>query len=382
MKIDSGIMKNRQKQKKVLFTSHTANFSKFNRPFMRWFHEQGWEVHYASAGEEDVKDCDRHFMIPFNRSPWSLKNITAYRQLKAIINREDYDMVHTHTPMGGVVTRLAARQARKRGTKVIYTAHGFHFFTGAPLINWAIYYPVEKLLAHDVDVLITINAEDYTRAISHFKAPRIEKIDGVGVDLSRFAPATSQQRKDIREKLGYGHEDKILLSVAEFTTNKNQACLISANKKLQKDMPNLRLLLAGTGYRFEACKEQVKGLGLDNNVNMLGYVNNIDDIYAAADILVSSSAREGLPVSIIEGMARGLPIVCTDIRGHVDLVTNERNGLLFPANDMTEYIAAVESLLSDKKTREKMSKSNTMDVQKYSLDQAIESMANIYRDLM
>lgn len=154
---------------KVLFLSNTANFSKFNLPFMRWFHEQGWQVDYASAGEESVSDCDNQFSICIARSPFSFKNIRAYRQLKKILVENNYDLLHCHTPMGGVLGRLAARKLWKAGKiKVIYTAHGFHFYKGAPLLNWLLYYPVEKCLSRCTDVIVTINEEDYERAKKSF----------------------------------------------------------------------------------------------------------------------------------------------------------------------------------------------------------------------
>lgn len=150
---------------KILFLSNTANFSKFNRPFMRWFKEQGWQVDYCSAGEENILDCDNQFSIDIARSPFSVKNLQGLRQLKDILASGNYQILHCHTPMGGVLGRLAAYRLRKQGKiKVIYTAHGFHFYTGAPLINWLLYYPMEKLLAQWTDVIITINEEDYERA--------------------------------------------------------------------------------------------------------------------------------------------------------------------------------------------------------------------------
>lgn len=150
---------------KILFLSNTANFSKFNRPFMRWFKEQGWQVDYCSAGEENILDCDNQFSIDIARSPFSVKNLQGLRQLKDILASGNYQILHCHTPMGGVLGRLAAYRLRKQGKiKVIYTAHGFHFYTGAPLINWLLYYPMEKLLSQWTDVIITINEEDYERA--------------------------------------------------------------------------------------------------------------------------------------------------------------------------------------------------------------------------
>jgi len=150
---------------KVLFVSNTANFSKFNRPFMRWFRERGWQVDYASAGEEEVADCDNQFAVTMSRGPFSLRNIGAYWQLKAIL-RNNYDIVHCHTPMGGCIARLAARGT---AAKIVYTAHGFHFYRGAPLLNWLLFYPVEKRLVKYTDCLITINEEDYDTAKKRFK---------------------------------------------------------------------------------------------------------------------------------------------------------------------------------------------------------------------
>jgi glycosyltransferase EpsD len=151
--------------RKILFVSNTANFSKFNRPFMRWFREQGWQVDYASAGEETVSDCDNQYTVRMARSPFSLKNFRAYRELKAVL-LNDYDIIHCHTPMGACLARLAARNHKAR---VIYTAHGFHFFRGAPLLNWLMFYPVEKYLAKYTDALVTINEEDYYLANQKFK---------------------------------------------------------------------------------------------------------------------------------------------------------------------------------------------------------------------
>ena len=128
------------------------------------------------------------------RSPFKRNNINAYRELKEIIDQNNYKIIHCHTPMGGVLARLAARKARKNGTKVIYTAHGFHFCKGAPLANWLLYYPIEKTLAHFTDCLITINTEDYQLAKRRFKAEKIEHVHGVGVNTDIFKPVGEEQR--------------------------------------------------------------------------------------------------------------------------------------------------------------------------------------------
>lgn len=176
---------------KILYVSNTANFQKFNLPFMRWCKEQGWLVDYASPADEPVTECNHFYDIEMPRSPLKLhKIIIAVKLLKKILEENQYDILHCHTPVGSVVARLAAKKLQKQGKlKLIYTAHGFHFFKGAPLLNWMVYYPVEKYLSKWTDVLILINEEDFQLAINkHFKSKKIVKIDGVGVNLDKFKP--------------------------------------------------------------------------------------------------------------------------------------------------------------------------------------------------
>ena len=184
------------------------HFSAFHLPYLKWFKEQGWEVHVAAAGNIDLPYVDKKYNIPIQRSPFKRKNIGAYKELKSIIDENQYNIIHCHTPMGGVLARLAARKARKDGTKVIYTAHGFHFCKGAPLINWLVYYPIEKTLARYTDCLITINEEDYNLAVNHqFKAKQIEHVHGVGVNTERFCPVNEFEKLELRSKYHYRNDD-------------------------------------------------------------------------------------------------------------------------------------------------------------------------------
>jgi glycosyltransferase EpsD len=365
-----------QSKKKVLFTSHTANFSKFNRPFMRWFKDQGYKVHYASMGEEEVLDCDKHFTVPFTRSPFKFSNIIAYRQLKKIIDTEDYDIIHTHTPMGSVVTRLAARAARKKGTRVFYTAHGFHFFTGAPILNWLIYYPVEKYMARFADMLITINREDFLRAKRDF-ATDVRYVPGVGVDLSRFQPVDEVKKTNLRKKYGFNKEDFILVYVAELNENKNQEFLIEQIKSLSIKIPNLKLLLCGDGEMRESYVQMVKRLHLEDKVIFTGYRKDIEELLASSDVFVSSSIREGLGISLIEAMAVGLSLIASKNRGHADVITHGENGFLYRTNDGREFSLYVQRTYSAFKETKNM---NTLDVKKYSVERALESMTVIYNE--
>ena len=215
---------------KILFcATMDAHFKSFHLPYMKWFTEQNWEVHIAANGNMDLPFVHKKYQIPIQRSPFHRDNMKAYLELKSIIADNHYDIIHCHTPLGGVLARLAARKARKYGTKVIYTAHGFHFCRGTPLLNWIVYYPIEKGLAHLTDCLITINEEDYTLARRNkFSAKRIERVHGVGVNTDHYRPVSLLQNYGLRQQYGYEPDDILLFYAAEFNRNKNQQLLIRA----------------------------------------------------------------------------------------------------------------------------------------------------------
>ena len=179
--------------KKILFiaTVVKTHINTFHLPYIKMFKECGYKTVVAAKNDYedskvDIPDCDLYIDIPFARNPFSASNIKAYKMLKSVIDNGKFDIIECNTPVGSVIGRLAARGARKKGTKVIYIAHGFHFFRGSSKLAWLMFYPVERLLAHITDVLVTINREDYERASKNFKAKQIVRIDGIGVDLERI----------------------------------------------------------------------------------------------------------------------------------------------------------------------------------------------------
>lgn len=370
-------------ERKALFVSHVGGFARFNRPAVRLLKENGYSVDYAANCPPNIDDCDRSFVIPFMRSPFSRKNIEAYRQLKRIIDAEHYDFIHCHTPVGGAVARLAARNARKKGAKVAYTAHGFHFYKGGPLISWLLYYPVERLLARLSDVVITINREDYAYA-QRFKTKAFY-MPGVGVNLTRFCPATPEEKAALRAARGFAESDFILVYAAEFSKNKNQRLIIEALAKLRETAPNVKAVFAGIGDELETCRALAASLGLSNAAHFPGYVTDIENLYRMADLGVSASFREGLPVNIIECMACGLPIVATRNRGHLDLVTDGENGLLLPNTspaDPAAFAAAVLRLKNDKALYIAMSKNNLERAKSFDEPASLAALSRIYSRLL
>lgn len=335
----------------IVIASVSSMIGKFNKPNIEVMLSQGYEVSVACNFEDDThinKDETiklkkwfkekniNYYQIDFPRSPKSLKKLKkSYEQLKSLIDEHDFELMHCHTPVASVISRMAFKRYSPR-TKIIYTAHGFHFYKGAPLLNWIIFYPIEKHFSRYTDVLITINKEDYNLAKTKFKSRMVEYVPGVGIDLDVFYPIAEEEKISLRDQYGFSKDDFILIYVAELNDNKNQNMLIEASSLLVKDIPNLQVLLVGQGQNYELYKNKIKKLKLEQNVHLLGYRQDVPNLLRIADISVSTSLREGLPVNILESMAVGNPIVATRCRGNADLVEasflveiNDVNGMIF-----------------------------------------------------
>lgn len=326
---------------KILFVATVrSHIGQFHMPFIRALKAAGHEVHAAykdnSADKAglDLSAIDQVFEVPFERSPYKLRNIAALKRLKKVIDSGNYDVIHCHTPMGAVLTRLAAIGARKRGTKVFYTAHGFHFYRGASKKNWMFFYPVEKLLARYTDVLITINQEDYDLATGKkFAAGKIVKVNGVGVDLSRFSPITEEQHRAAKADYGFAEDQFVMLYAADLSVRKNQPMIFRALARLKSELPNLLVLMPGQPILKDEYQRQCAELGIQDMVRFMGYRRDIDKLLAACDCVISSSRQEGLPINLIEAAARGRYIIASDVRGNADVVKQSGYGALVPLND-------------------------------------------------
>ncbi len=366
--------------KKVLFVSNVlSHIYAFHLPYIKWFKENGFEVHVmANSDGQQAEGFDKYYDVKIERSPFSLKNLAAYKAAKKIIDSEKYDVVHCHTPMGSVIGRLASRKIRKQGTRVLYTAHGFHFYKGAPKINWLLYYTMEKLLAPCTDCIITINEEDFNNAKEKFESPKtkIEKISGIGVDINRFSPVEDKEAL----KKANGYEDKFLLTyVAEFIPRKNHRFFVEATKELAEKCPNVRILFAGKGELAEETKKYAEQLGVAEYIDFLGFCTNVPDILRMSDVLISASIEEGFGINIVEGMASGLPAVVSVVRGHKEMVTNEQNGYLIDVNNISEFCEKIEDLYYDKERYKEMSKQAIITAEKFSIENSLSQMEKIYR---
>ena len=337
---------------KVLLTATVqSHICQFHKPLVEVLHENGCEVHVAAKNNLAEKNglkldfVEKVYDVPFSRSPKSKDNLKAYRILKRIIDNGNYDVIHCNTPMGGIVTRLAAGQARKQGTKVYYTAHGFHFYKGAPKKNWMIFYPIEKMFSRLTDILITITHEDYVLATKKFHC-KIAHIHGVGVNEERYYPVSLEEQSKLKSELGFTKEKRILLCVGELLPNKNQKMAIRAMKTIVQKFPETVLLLAGNGPEKENLEKEIVQCGMQEHIKMLGYCNYLEKYQRIADVSLACSYREGLPLNLVEAMLTQNSVVASVNRGHKELIQNGKNGyLVLNEQDMADRVC---DLLKDR----------------------------------
>lgn len=379
---DIEIKKDKQtrNKKKVLFTATVVktHINVFHLPYLKWFKEQGYEVHVAAKNDFVnepciIPNCDKFYDINFARFPFSKANIKAYKQLKTIITENNYDIIHCHMPVASVLTRLAARNCKN--TTVIYTAHGFHFFKGAPLLNWLIYYPVERFCAKFTDKLIIINQEDYERA-QHFSLRnegKIYYVPGVGIDIDKIKN-TKVNIEQKKKELGIPENIPVFLSVGELNKNKNHIVVLNALNKI-KDRQYI-YLICGRGVLKEYLEIKIKELNLKNKVKLIGYRSDVKEILKIADLFIFPSKREGLPVSLIEAMAADLPAIASNVRGNRDLISKEN---LFKSDDVDTLVKLIEKQL-DNFRNNKNSKVEYKDLKQYSLQNVLTLMAEIYSE--
>ena len=368
--------------KKVLFTATVdSHILQFHLPFLKMFKENGYEVHVATNGNEEIPYCDVKHVVSFERSPIKINNLKAIKQLKKICEKEKFDIIHTHTPMGAVITRLAAKKSRKKfHTRVIYTAHGLHFFKGSPLKNWLLFYPVEKWLSKYTDTLILINNEDYNFAKKKFKKCKdIQYVPGVGIDEEKFDFDLSNKEKTaIRKSLGLEDADFVMIYPAELNWNKNQILIINAMEKLVKKYSNFKVLLPGIDSYKNHYQEIVREKGLNNNILFLGYRKDIPKLLKISNLALATSHREGLPLNVMEAMYVGLPIVATDCRGQRDLIKDNVNGYLVDVNDVDKFARFIEKIYLSNEESIKFGIESKKIISKYLLNNIMKKMISIY----
>ena len=371
--------------KKVLFVSNVlSHIYAFHLPYLKYFYDKGWKVYImTNAGDEyDGKlppCCDGLHNIKIARSPFNIMNICALKKAKKIIEAEKYDIVHCHTPMGGVIGRLASKKIRKSGSRVLYTAHGFHFYKGAPAINWMLYFTMEKYLSNMTDCIITINKEDFHRAQKHFGSIRtnIEYISGIGVNVDQFKPASIEEKALLKQQAGYaGHF--LLIYAAEFIPRKNHRFFIENIRGLIDTCPDVKVLFAGKGKLSEQMKQLAKQNNVSEYIDFLGFRKDLPVLLKMCDIIISASIEEGFGINVVEGMSAGLPAVASVVRGHKEMVSDGINGYLFGVNDPADFCRKIRFFYENKERYASFSAAARETAERFSIADSLIQMSRIY----
>lgn len=351
---------------------------------MTYLQSKGYEVWAAGRNDKENKMelndlgftcCD----ITFSRSPFSKENYCAYQQLKDLFSRKDFNLVHVHTPVAALLTRMAFRHS-KNG-KIIYTAHGFHFHKGAPLLNWLIYYPLERLAARWTDTLITINNEDYERAMKMgFQERSVHYVHGVGVEPTCI-DMTIEAKQTLKRSLGIPDDTVVISYIAEINKNKNHQFLLKNWKRIKEASPTTVLLLIGLGEMRTEVERYITKERLQD-VYLLGFRNDVPELLEVTDIVTLLSCREGLPKSIMEAMEASIPCVVSDTRGLRDLISNGVNGYVVPHRDDNTLVKSFVTLLNNKEKRIVMGSIGHSDVEPFRLENVLQEYIAIYDDVL
>jgi len=436
--------------KKVLFVATVdSHIRHFHIPYLKYFKDRGYEVHVATSDDEkeQFKNCDYKHKISFERSPFKINNLKAINQMFELYKKEQFDIIHCHTPMGSVVARLAFRKYKRNLTRlnrkigqqneatennfphptshisplIIYTAHGFHFYKGAPILYWLIYYPMEKWLSKYTDKLVLINKEDFEIAKNKFKAKKTYRINGIGVDAEKFNFYMSDEEKkklkkelsSIKDGFNINQADTVITYVAELINRKNQVLLIEIIKSIIEEQANnnqtnntynkvnnkttakisdnsnnqdnikpqnIKVLLVGEGINKDYYQKLIDKYNLNANILLTGYRNDVPKIFKISDICISCAKQEGLPVNLIEGCMSGLPILATNCRGNNEVVIDNKNGYLVDINNKEKFKNKLIKLISNKSIRERLGKSALEESKKYKLSKVMDEMKKIYEE--
>lgn len=378
-------MNKESKRVLIVATVVKTHIMQFHIPTLKLFKDMGWETAVAARNDYEEPEacqipyCDHFYDIPFERCPFKPQNIQCYKKLKGIIDHGNFQIVHCHTPVGGVLGRLAARKARKNGTRVLYTAHGFHFFHGASVLNWLLFYPIESICANFADAILTINQEDCSIAKKRFKSTRVYYLPGIGVDVAKYGQKNGHGA-DAFSAFGIGKDTKRILSVGELNDNKNHKTIIKALTYPQ--LENVHYFIAGDGHRRLLLEEYATSLQVGDRVHFLGFRDDVASLLHASDVFVFPSFREGLPVSVLEAMAAGVPVVASKIRGNEDLIEDGINGFLCDPQDVEVFVERINQLLSQLDLTEQFRIQSLEKIKEYDKNIVIDRLSEIYHEVM
>ena len=371
--------------KKILYvTTVSSTINAFLVPHIKYLIDQGYKVDVATNITDDI-NADlinmgvKVFEVDFQRTPISLKNSKAYKQIKEIQNKEQYDIVHVHTPVASFVTRYALR--KEKNLKIVYTCHGFHFYKGGSAINWIVFYPLEKIAAKWTDTLVTINSEDYeiAKGFTLRNNGQVFEMHGVGIEKDKYV-TENFDKSEYRKKLGLNDDDFVILVLAELNKNKNHIQLIKAMNLLKDKYPNIKAIFAGNGPLEDDVNKQIKENELEDKISLLGWRNDVKELINSSDLVGLFSKREGLGKCLLEAMICGKCVIATNTRGPRELIQQDINGFMFEIDDIKTTSTSIENIYSNLDIRNKFERNVIYIANRYLLDNFLDELNCIYKD--
>lgn len=383
--------------KNILILTTTSDFlEKFEKGDVKILKDMGCHIHYAANtkeeqplfSEEEVTSMGIEIHdLDIERSPYMFRsNLKALLQIIRLVREHDIDIIHCHTPVGGVLGRLAGRYFRKRGLKIIYTAHGFHFYKGAPLLNNTVFYFVEKMLAHYTDCLVVINQEDYENACKFRlkRGGRVYYIPGVGLDIQKYAPVSQETIGKKREELGLKKDEFFLVSVGELNENKNHVVVLKMLAGLKRSNSGIKIKygICGDGFFRERMEQWIRQAGLEEDVCIYGFTRQVPDIVGCADALIFPSKREGLGMAALEALSMGVPVLASDNRGTREYMKDGKNGFVCAYDDAGGFLRGIRKLqMMSVEEKKKMRQVCRESVEHFDKKYSNAIMRDVYREL-
>ena len=372
-------MEERKINKKVLITANTdRHILLCHMPYIKWFNKNKWDVYVATNTDKEIVGAKK-INLNMTRNPFSIKNCKAVWKLTKNLKQNKYKLIHTHTPVGSVVTRLAHKFSRTNA-KLIYTCHGFHFYKGCPFYYWMIFYPIERYLMKYTDLLLVMNKEDYNFTKKHFKNVKVKYINGVGFNKERISEKTAQAEiENTYKKYGLNKEDFIVIYIAEYSKRKRQIQLIEELAKTDIKNQNIKILLIGDDILNGEVQREIEKRGLENAIKTIEFTDQINKFLDVANVVISASRQEGLPLNILEAIYKKKIIIATDCRGNRDLICEGKNGFL--VNDLSEIYDKIKYVKSNYNNLQECYNPG-IDIEDYTSTSVVEKMAKIYNEVL
>ena len=362
----------------LICASRMSHIINFHLPYIRYFKERGYEVHIAAENASEHPLIDRCFDMPFVKNPVSPKNLSTISKLKKLIKQNSYTMVYSNSTLAGAALRMAVKRAGKNRPYCVHISHGY-MFDDKKGVRSVVYRTAEKLTASVTDSLVVMNSEDLMLARKYRLGKNVFFTWGMGLRSELFPEIGEAERKACRNKLGFADNTVILLCVGEFSGRKNQALLIKALDALRQKHRNVAIVFAGDGADLADCRSLAERLELDSHIRFLGHTKDVNTLYRSCDVLISGALMEGLPFNVMEALHCNMPVIASRIKGHIDLIENNKNGLLFDplADNPAQKLAEVLEGYLDSPELQQRLKANAFLEKKYYIESVEPKLLSI-----